>query len=301
MNRRGFLTTCATLSIGAIAGCSSGGDTSTDNTTTTRITSDVETTISETSTEKTETTTEVGEPEFKLISFDAPKQVEIGKEFTIKAEIKNVGNAAGKFHSVISGKTVDSDWQKAGDIETEEIAPGETATWTSKTVTFSYQMQTTFRIEQLDKQFTIRSVSRKLAFGETFTSPEGVAVTVQKLELKTYYEYEDYDGNTAEKRAGDGKQWAFVYLKAKNETGESQFVPLTTDVNLVAGNTQYDEAYINKEANKYDGGEVESGIVRKGWIAYEIPDDLSKADVRVAWSGEDINGKWSVRWSKNVE
>ncbi|WP_137284013.1 COG1361 family protein [Halorussus salinisoli] len=295
MNRRHFIT-ATTLSLSALAGCTGGGNDSSQSSQTTAETE----TEQEGSTETTSTrerTTEEGEAEFELVSSDVPEKVELGEEFAISAEIKNVGSAPGEFDSAISAKTASSDWQQAGDAETEEIEPGETATWTSETVTFEYLMRVTYRIEKLEQEFTIQAVSRKLSLGESFTTPEGVVVSVQRFDLKSYYEYEGYDGSTEQKRAGDGKRWAFVYLKAENTAGQSNFIPLETDVNLIARNSQYDQKYVNKEENRYEGGEVEAGIVRKGWLAYEIPNDLSKTDLTVAWSDRDGTGEWSVRWS----
>jgi hypothetical protein len=242
-------------------------------------------------------TTEEGEPEFELISLDVPEEVEIGKEFTISATLKNVGSAPGEFQSAISAKTAESEWQSAGDVETGEIQPDETGEWTSKTVTLPYLMRVKYRIEKLEKEFTIQSISRKLTFGESYTSPSNVVVTTKNVELKSYYEYEGYDGSTEKERAGDGKQWAFVYLKAENKASEKRFIPLSSDINLLAENRQYDEEYINKEDGGYEGSEVEVGIVREGWLAYKIPNNLSKTDLTVAWSGDNYQGEWSVQWS----
>lgn len=236
-----------------------------------------------------------GEPEFEVESLDMPEEVEVGEEWSWSITVANTGDADGTFETAVYVKTADTDFTEVGTIELE-IPAGGTATYESDTGTLRYITRATYRFEALDLEQEIQAVSRSLTFGESYRTPQDIVVTAHSIDLRDVYEYENYDGETATEEASSGSQWAFLEFEAANESGSSEFVPLEGDVSLIAGDTQYDSQYISKEDGKYEGGEVQPGITREGWIAYEIPSDLRVGDLEVAYSGSNFEGEWSVRW-----
>ena len=293
MNRRRFLTATGAVGLTAVAGCTGESDTDPVE----EGGAAAETSSSTTTKETTATTTEEpGEAAFEVVSIDGPSKMEIGATDTFSITVKNTGDAEGTWTQTVSGKVGDEDWEKMGDISLD-VPAGQTATWTSGEIKVNYQTVITYRLEEAAKEYSIQFVAADLGYGETYTSPDSMAMTATKVELKSYYEYKDYSGATARQRADDGMQWAFVTFKAENKGSESQFTPLSTDLSVIAGNQQYDSEYTRKESGMFEGGEINPGIVREGWLAYQIPADLSKGDFEVIWSDDNFTGSWTARWS----
>lgn len=295
LKRRRFIGSIA-LSTVAIAGCTSsdeadeGGVENTDGDTETES-NDGDTTTSNDSSETTE-----GEAQFEIVEINYPDEVEVNEEFTFSVTVENTGNADGTWTQGVDYRFGDNDWEELGTIELD-VPAGETATFESDAGHVPYQTTFRYRFIEAEREIAINVVAARLSLGEEFVAVNDMALSVEEVELSPYYEYEGYDG-TEREHAADGNQWAFVKYRAENKGSESEFAPLETDLSVIADNRQYDHQYIRKEDwNQYDGGEIEAGIVREGWLAYEIPDSLSKPDVVVSWSGENYQGSWTARWS----
>ncbi|QLK25751.1 hypothetical protein HYG81_16980 [Natrinema zhouii] len=235
-----------------------------------------------------------GEAAFELESLDMPDEVEVEQEWSWSVEIANIGDGDGTFETTVYAKVADTDFGEVGTIELD-IPAGETKTYESDAGHINYLTTRTYRFEALDTEHEIQAVSRSLSWGESYENPQGVVTTAHSIELRDVYSYEGWDGTTTEE-ASSGMQWAFLEFEATNESGSKEWVPFEGDMNLLAGNSQYDYVYISKEQGAYKGGGVQAGITRSGWIAYEIPEDLNGDDLVVAYSGDNFDGEWSVRW-----
>lgn len=301
-NRRRVLTLGALGITTAIAGCTGASETddeaSAASDTPTPHDSTEATTETDTPSESSSDSA-VGQAEFEVVTVDHPDEVELNKDLQFTITVKNTGDAAGTWTETLSAKIDDGKWDRIGEISLD-VPAGTTATWTSGVVSLAYQTTVYYRLEEAATEFSVQFVAATLSYGESFTSPESIAVTVEKVELQRYYEYEDYDGSVSNKRADDGKQWAFVHCHIQNTGTESAFAPLESDINIIADSRQYDrEMVVDTLVNKgepYDGGEIEAGIVRDGWIAYQIPASLSQGDFRVSWNDDNYEGSWTARW-----
>ena len=90
-------------------------------------------------------------------------------------------------------------------------------------------------------------------------------------------------------------------MYVKNETGQAASSPLALDMALIYGNSQSDgdTVLIDEPTNKgepFDGGELQPGIERSGWIAYQVPSDISTDDLTMAWSDTTFDGEIAVNW-----
>ena len=137
----------------------------------------------------------------------------------------------------------------------------------------------------------------EFSFGETFVAPNDVAVTVDRVELTDSYEWSGGSGSTYTEEAPDGKQFAWVYLTAENRSGDTEFLPLDWDIYIRSGNRQYDAELVLRDEGQYEGGQVGPGIVRDGWLNYEIPADLAVSDLSVVWHESGIFDEWTATWS----
>jgi hypothetical protein len=55
-------------------------------------------------------------------------------------------------------------------------------------------------------------------------------------------------------------------------------------------------AWDNDNGSAFDGGGLQPGIEREGWIAYEVPADVELNDLEMAWSKDTLEGQIAARW-----
>lgn len=305
MKRRQYLASAAVGLGTSVAGCTSGGDgpqeqaqpTATATTTATATESPTE---SPTPT-ATESPTDTPEPaSFELVSFELPEHAEIGAESRFTFTVKNTGEVEGEFSTTVSVTTSETDeWSTPSDPWTETIGAGEEFTFESQTWTSQYMRSTTIRLDEFDATKTIQWVSKKLEFDDVYETPEGIELSVYDKETPESYLHE-YAGYTYEERAKEGHTWLFVYVRVKNATGSPEYVPTASDFVVVADNSQYDRVYeddvTSEDGDAYEGGDLQPGVVRDGWILYEVPDKYKQAKFSVVWSESYYDGDVAVHW-----
>jgi hypothetical protein len=242
----------------------------------------------------TPTPTPAPEPEFVVRAIEAPAEVAVGETYQIGLTVANTGTADGTFEGTL---TYDS---PAFGTETStirmEIPAGETRTRTSDPTRAEIITELTMSIGDVSR--TIQFVTARLEFGEPFAAPTDVTATALQVHLDDHYQYERFDGETTVEHAPDGQQYAFLDVQADNDSGGAAFLPFAQDFTLRHDSAQYDAAFINREQGQYEGGEVGPGVVRDGWIAYEIPATLDREELTVEWFGEAAGGEFGVRWAE---
>lgn len=244
------------------------------------------------------------EPEpasFEVVEYDIPETVEIGEEVTLSVTVRNVGGQEGDLSVPIYGRTPDSSWQEGGEVSLIGIGSGENATAEVGSIEYNYLNRYEYRLGTSSKTVVVQTVSAKISWGEEYTTPAGYRIQVDEPNLQDTYEYEDYQGNIVDKEPDSGDQWAFVNVWVKNETGQTSFSPLASEFGLLYGNSQSDgdTLLIDEPINKgesFEGGELQPDVERNGWIAYQLPGDISTNDLTMAWSQETIEGQIAANW-----
>jgi hypothetical protein len=238
---------------------------------------------------------------FQLVEANVPNRVTMGQEFVLSLTLKNVGSKRKAFTSPVQVTGNSPGSQQTGQLQTDKIAPGETTKWSTK-LTYPYVATVKYRIEKLEKTFTIDIVGEKLSLGQTFRSPTEVAVTVRDITLTDHYRYEPSGGGSEEVEADDGRQWAFVTVKAENKFRMKQTLPKGEQIHLVVGGQKIPPTDIAKEdgkykVNRFGDRSVASGESLSGWLAYEIAADKTVDDLIVEWKSSDGSGSWWARWN----
>ena len=290
VDRRKFITSVATAGTIAVAGCSSDeGDPtgSTEN--------------GESSDDSTGDESDSGEAQFEFVEWNVPSEVEINEEIEVGMVVENVGEEAGEFTAPFYERTPDSEWARVSEVDFGTIDPGEDVEMVFEEVVYSYINRYEMRLGDFQQTAVLQVVSAKIGWGSEYTTPNGYVLRVDEPNLQGSYEYETYDGEVSPKEPESGGQWAFVNVYVKNETGQAASSPFASDFDLLYGNSQSDgdTLLIDDPVNKgepFEGGELQPGVERSGWIAYEIPGDISTDDLTVAWSKTTFDGELAVNW-----
>jgi len=285
MRRRALLTTLApTLTI-ATAGCQDTNPEPDDPTATT---------ASPSQTPTASPTDEPAQPDVRVERVNAPETIEINTEWTWTITFRNDGDAPGTPDTITiqdaDGNTLDK------MTPSEPVPPQDTRQYTIDMNAIQYITSLTAAYGETDV-VTVQTVSRALTWGDVYSSPQNITATVTTIEFKNEYTYESTYSGTETRAAGEGRQWAFVTVEVANESGSQEFIPLVTDFGLRSDDRQWDAQFIRKEDGKYEGGEVGPGVVRSGWICYNVPDTYSPADMTVEWFDSTVEGDYGVRWT----
>jgi len=305
MKRRREFVSMVGVGTVALSGCSSdegetGGEVEDEGSTS--DSSNGETTSEESTSEEStseESTSE--EAEFELVEWIVPSEVEIDQPVEIGMAVENTGDVAGEFTTPLYERTPESDWTNVTEADFGTVDPGEIVELFFEEVTYPYVTRYELRLGDFQETAIVQTVSAKINWGTEYTTPNGYVIRVDEPDLQSSYEYEDYSGEVSLEEPENGGQWAFVNIYVSNETGQANYSPLANEFPMIYGNSQADGTTVlfNDPINRdqsFDGGELQPGVERSGWVAYEIPSDTSVNDLRVAWSQSTLEGELSVNW-----
>jgi hypothetical protein len=137
-----------------------------------------------------------------------------------------------------------------------------------------------------------------LSTGESFTNGIGNTLTVSDIALQDAVEAERRMGDGMyQKEAPEGEQFVVVTLEITNESGQTQYLTPTMEIEVEADGETHSNTAIKNEGEVYSPAEVADGESRSGWLAYSVPASLSLADVSVVHSNSVDGESWTATWS----
>lgn len=131
-----------------------------------------------------------------------------------------------------------------------------------------------------------------LGYGETAHLSNGVEVTAHEFEFDTQV------GDFTE--ADDGYHFALLYLTGENTSDDPEHLPQPwLDFVVLANGNQWDaESGIGMDDYEaFEGGEVQPGVTREGYVAFEVPEDLEQEDLDTVWHDDFLGANINVRWT----
>jgi hypothetical protein len=151
---------------------------------------------------------------------------------------------------------------------------------------------------QPTKTLTAQPTSGKnLAFGDTLDLPR-VSVTVSNPRTMNSYQWhhEGEPQRTEVAKAGEGKQWLKVDVRAENTTDRTVRLPLTLDFKGVVGERVFHPGRSKSPTGKYIGGKANPGGVHEGNVTFLLPASTSVDQFRVHYSEQRPSGKKEAWW-----
>lgn len=275
MRRRALL---GSIGLAALAGCSTGNE----------------------STTSTGTPTGTGDPEFELIGVEHPSSRALNVPTQFVIGVRNVGSGKGTFTTPLELKVGDGDWKKAGTVEMT-LSAGETGEWRSPRFTPRYLNTLSYRLPEFDKTWSIEITPKRLDFNNYYAPPNGLYLNVLGGSFES--EYPTADNSTATNTTStptspDGSQiWAVIRLEVRNRLQEAQSAPDPPSFALIVdgeGRPQHQEV----SDDPYEGGELAARTVTRGDLVYAVPEGTQAKDIEVAWSASLPNGDVKAIWTK---
>ncbi|WP_248895500.1 hypothetical protein [Haloplanus halobius] len=280
MRRRAFL---GSVGLAALAGCSTGNDTTATPTST-----------------PTSTPPGGGSPAFELIGVQSPESLALNVPGQFRIGVKNTGSGKGTFTTPLESKYGEGEWKKSGTIEMP-LSPGETGEWRSPSFTGQYLTPFHFRLPEFDRTWTVEVTPKELDFGKQYASPNGFILNVLGGSFESTYPTSGNETATNETTPtptspGDGETWAVMQLEVRNRLQEAQTTPdPSTFVLTVNGEQRPQHQEVSDDP--YDGSELAGRTIRRDDLVYAVPEGTQARDLTLTWeaslSGGDVKAIWS--------
>lgn len=228
-------------------------------------------------------------PQFSLQTFEVPETAEVGRDKPISITIANNGDGAGRFRGIVQYRVSESeDWQSGGITLTGDIEAGATKTFTPP-INYEYTNILDLRVQSYDSARTIEFVPATQSFGNSYTTPSGVTITVSNIQASDSYRYEGYDEpETAT------EQNHFILAQISTEVVEQEVNQvLSSDFAFVRDSETYERIDIDGsivspvEGDDFDRSGDDQGAVNTGWIVFSVPQEYTADGAVVRWSDED--------------
>lgn len=257
----------------ALAGC--GGSSGTDGTTrpTTGTTTD--------------TGTAGGTTPLSVRSVDAPASVEIGQSYAVRFAVENPTDGERTLDTPVSVRT-GGEWRPFTSISAG-IPPG-TTTVERELAAPLFLGTYRFRLDDPTAEWQVEATERRLAFGESFGTPQGLALSVLGGEFTDAY---DAGGNETI-TPSDDRQFLLVRVRVRNPTDGSTTLPPLGVFHVDAAGETYDVA-LDDPGQRVT---VESGNRKEIELPFLVPTSVSVDDLAVRWAPEFRPGRTVAVWER---
>lgn len=265
-----MLAVCG-AAVTALAGCSgsSGGPDGTD-----------------TATETTDGTTSDATP-LAVRSAEAPGSVEIGQPYTVRFAVENPTDGARTLESPVSVRT-GGEWRSYTSISAR-VQPGTTTVeveFSAPRFLGAYR----FRLDEPTAEWRIEATERRLALGESFTTPQGLGLSVLGGKFTDSY---GGAGNQTVTPPPD-QQFLLVRARVANPTDGAVTLPPLGVFHVDARGATYDVA-LNDPGQRIT---VEAGNRKRIELPFLVPASLSASDLVVRWAPTYRPGRTVVVWQQ---
>lgn len=225
-------------------------------------------------------------------SIEAPSRADLGDPFDLEVTLRNDGQASGSYPLEVYRRR-GAEWERihSEDVSVEADA---TSSVTISGVNGSVVGPLRFRVGSDGPTAETAVGGAQRTVGERFTS-DGVAFSVDAIEYRREYVWQD-DESERRVKAPDRQQYAWVTVTAENVAETRRDLPRPRDFSLLLQGDEYEPADIKRERDRYEGGSVLSGTQRSGWIAFQIPNQIPKDEVRIAWDHRSDEGELQAYW-----
>ncbi|WP_226042608.1 hypothetical protein [Natrinema sp. DC36] len=273
MDRRAFLVAAGV----AIAGCTGGSET-------------------ESPSDETGTGSASETGELAVTDVSVPGTVGIGSTVSLSVTVRNDADAEESYESSVSRRIRNGEWTELDTTVEISVPAGETVTEDVAVPAYEYLAAGTYRLDDGEHLARTAFVKRELELGESYTTPNGVRLTVSDVTFPDSYTYDTGDG-TETIDAAEGEKLAVTHLSAENTTDSTVRTPGTEEAVLRRDEHEFGDMSFDSNVDKYTGGELEAGARIEGNIASDVPVDERREDLRVGYEQSFEEGEAIANWS----
>lgn len=117
----------------------------------------------------------------------------------------------------------------------------------------------------------------------------GTGATQYSMVVNGFREDEDPEGTGGPE---EGNKFVFASISATNTGTTSVNLPKSNVMQLVTGQSRYDDTFFKYIDEKYEGGTVQAGRTREGEVVFEVPESASGYQLQLAIT-DTITATWA--------
>ena len=230
-----------------------------------------------------------GRAEYNVVSWELPEEIEIQDRFDFGVTVENIGGKSGRFIKPLYVTRTDTVDQRVERLDLGEIKPAEKKDYLYKNFHFDYIGPRRFKLgENGDTSPLVYAVPANRQFGEKFTMPNGLTVSVEEVKTQTgifYY-------HSGEIRYNPANKYIFAYVYVKNDTDndwqnpDDHFALNYGDVKTGSVRIPYANPVSWTESTMFGNDDLAEGGEREGWITFRQPSDRRLDNINISWESK---------------
>lgn len=246
----------------------------------------------------TPTGTPLGEEaQLSLRQIDAPPSAEIQLEYTFRIHVRNSGEQPGVYTAPVTVRRSGESQYRQVTEALVYVEPGETQAAEISIPPFSGIGSANIRIESPQNQWRVDITGPELTYGEYFTLPGQMPISVQRVDLA-----QNNGGvgpNGSEVTAPSGEQYVFAHIEVQNNADTEDFIPEPDSFSVQYQGTQYTPVFFGGQG-RYTQAIVSSGTTYQGWIPFVVPSSASLDDLTVKYSSGTSTDSLLAFWQSEA-
>jgi hypothetical protein len=242
-------------------------------------------------------------PSFSLQSLSMPNQAEVGVDSQYSFTVKNTGNSGGVFRAVSQFRPPDDrNWYGFAKHDAR-LKPGATNTF-KPTIGYEELGGVDYRIRPFGKQTrSVTFVPATRGFGESYTTPGGVEITVSDVQTSGFYlqrgRYED------RVTPDPGQHYLFARIDTKVVEQDADDVT-RSDFSIESNGTSYDVDYMSTPLKRpvsggtFDTSGSAQSATSTGWMVFPVPRTITPDNVTIQWGTNNATARWQSRGNQRT-
>lgn len=242
-------------------------------------------------------------PSFSLQSFSMPNQVDVGVDSQYSFTVKNTGNGGGVFRAVSQFRPPDEQTWYGFAKHDARLKPGATNTF-EPTIGYETLGGVDYRIRPFDKQTrSVTFVPATRGFGESYTTPGGVEITVSDVQTSGFYlQQGSYESRVT---PDSGQHYLFARIDTKVVEQDADGV-IPRDFSIENNGTSYNADYMSDSLKKpvsggtfHNSGSAQSAT-STGWMVFPVPRTITTDNVTIQWGTSNATARWQSRTNQRT-
>jgi len=233
---------------------------------------------------------------FDVVRIDARAQVKLNNGWGFSVTVQNTTDSPLTFASPLSFRARGGEWEQFGGQIRIPTAAGGTATWKSPTSAFAYLGRYDYRLDAVDRTWSVETTPKTVDFGVYYATPSRLTLNVTDVVVRsappTPTEKMPTNGTTTP----DSGAWLVATLEVRNRGGDEKRTPRASGFSLAVDGAGRRSPDLSRSS--YEATELEAGSQVSGTLTYPVPDGTGDVDVTVCWEQQYDDGRVAASWDR---
>jgi hypothetical protein len=232
---------------------------------------------------------------FEVVSIDAPSQTELNNGWAFSVTVRNTTDRPLTFASPLSFRARGGEWEQFdGQIQIPTTAGG-TATWESPTSAFGYLGRYDYRLDAVDRTWSVEVMRKSVDFGVYYATPAGLTLNITDVSIRAEPPGVNDSSSTDTTTPNDGA-WLLATLLVRNRGDENRRTPRARGFSLTVDGGARQRPTLSR--GSYEATDLAPGSQVRGTLVYPVPNGTQDTDVTLWWEQEYDTGRVAASWDR---